>query len=481
MINDEFISKFEKTKIISTLGPATNTVEKIRELIRAGADCFRINFSHGDGEKLTPLIQEARKAAELEKVHIPILADIQGPKLRIGALPKEGVMLKNGKPFTITTKKVEGSPDMVYTPYKHLAKDVQQGTRILLADGTLELRVEKIKGEEVECTIINGGMLYSNKGINIPDTKLTVETLTEKDKKDLEFAADAELDVIAISFVRTAADIEKARSYLKGKKIPVMAKLERIEALDNLNEILETSDGVMIARGDLGVEIAFERVPLLQKQILQKAAERGKWAVVATQMLGSMVVSSRPSRAEVSDVANAVIDGTDAIMLSEETAAGNHPVLAVESMRKIAKESENMVKHSRVKFDQDIVSFSAGAAGAAVSASERVNAKAIITLSGSRTTSLLLSKWRPNVPILSVSARPATLRRLNVLRGVVPIQIDENSDMEAQMRMADAYMVKNGWAVPGETVIVTAAVPLGEGKETNTVRFHRVRDVLKEM
>ena len=324
MTDINYETKFEKTKIIATLGPSTNTVEKIRELIRAGADCFRINFSHGDGAKMTPLIQKAREASELENAYIPILGDIQGPKLRIGKLPKEGVLLREGEPFCITTDKIEeGDEKKVHTPYKHLAKDVKPGNKILLADGTMELLVTKIEGNDVHCKVVNGGTLTSNKGINLPNANLTVATLTEKDKKDLEFAAEAELDLVAISFVRTTKDIEQARSYLGGKKIPVMAKLERIEAMDNLNEILESSDGVMIARGDLGVEIDFEKIPILQKQILAKASERGKWAVVATQMLGSMVTSSRPSRAEVSDVANAVIDGTDAIMLSEETAASD--------------------------------------------------------------------------------------------------------------------------------------------------------------
>ena len=481
MTNSKYVKKFEKTKIIATLGPSSKTVDQIRDLIKVGADCFRINFSHGDGSKAQPLVDAAREACRLEGTHIPILGDIQGPKLRIGALPGEGVVLREGSDFIITTEKVFGSAERVYTPYAFITDDVKKGNKILLADGTLELVVESIEGADVKCKVVNGGTLYSNKGINLPNANLTVKTLTEKDKKDLEYIAGADIDIVAISFVRTAEDLEQARKYLGSRKIPVMAKLERIEAIDNLISVLEASDGVMIARGDLGVEIAFERVPLLQKQILAKAAERGKWAVVATQMLGSMVASSRPTRAEVSDVANAVIDGTDAIMLSEETASGNHPVLAVESMRKIAKEIENTILHSRVKFDSDIVSFSAGAAGAAISASERINAKAIYTLSGCKTTALLLSKWRPNVPILALGTRESTLRRLNVLRGVVPIEIPANSDMDMQMKAGDKYLVENGWAVPGDFVIVTAAMPLGSGKETNTVRFHRVRDVKEDL
>ncbi len=468
---------FNRTKIVATLGPSANSVERIRELIRAGADGFRLNFSHGDGAQLEPLVQAVREAVKAERVHIPVLADIQGPKLRIGRMPKEGVTLVEGEPLVLTERPLpEGSAHEIHSPYEYLTKDIKAGARILLADGTIELKAEAVSGQDIRCRIVTGGRLYSNKGLNLPGTKLSVETLTAKDRLDLEYIARRGLDMVAISFVRSAEDVELARRLLGGgRKIPVMAKLERPEALDHLDDILEASDGVMVARGDLGVELDFERVPLLQKRILERAAVRGKWAIVATQMLGSMVLNRRPTRAEVSDVANAVLDGADAVMLSEETAAGNHPVEAVDAMARISREAETADHTAPVKFDADIVSFAAGAAGAAVSAAERLNAKAIVALAGSGLTALLVSKWRPRLPVLALSAHEPTLRRLNVLRGVIPVPIGERADMERQLESADRYLTREGWARPGDTVVVVAAVPLGEGKETNSIRFHKVR------
>ncbi len=471
------MKSFNQTKIIATLGPSSNTVDLIRQLIRAGADGFRLNFSHGDGPALQPLIDNVREAVTAEKVHIPILADIQGPKMRIGRMPKEGVTLAEGQLVTLTERSLdEGTVHEIHSPYEYLTVDIKPGARVLLADGSIELVAERVEGPDVVCRIVTGGRLYSNKGLNLPGTKLSVETLTAKDQKDLEYVARQGLDMVAISFVRSAADVYRARELLgRGRKIPVMAKLERPEALDHLDEILEASDGVMVARGDLGVELDFERVPILQKRILRRAAVRGKWAIVATQMLGSMVLNQRPSRAEVSDVANAVLDGADAVMLSEETAAGNHPVEAVEAMVRIAREAEKEERPAPVQFEADIVSFAAGAAGAAVSAAERLNAKAIVALAGSGLTALLVSKWHPKLPIIALSAHEPTLRRLNVLRDVIPVHIGERAHMERQLEVADEYLKSAGWAKTGDTVVVVAAIPLGEGKETNTIRFHQVR------
>ena len=469
---------FKKARIIATLGPASSDVETIRKLIRAGADCFRVNFSHGSGEDQMPLIQNIRKAEELEGEYIPILADIQGPKIRIGTLPKEGILLNAGQKFTITIRDIAGDESCVTTSYKSLPDDVAPGARILLADGSIELHAQEVTETDVVTVVTTGGRLFSNKGINLPHTHLSVETLTEKDRRDLEFISKCEdIDIVAISFVRSAYDIVRAQVLLGERDIPVMAKLERPEAMENLNEILEVADGVMVARGDLGVEMEFEKVPLMQKKILLRASLRGKWAVVATQMLGSMVLNNRPSRAEVSDVANAVIDGADTVMLSEESAIGNHPVRAVEVMARIINEASEAAPAPEHHFDADIVSFAAAAAGAAVSAAERLHAKAIVSLAGSGLTALLLSKWRATVPILSMSGRLATLRRLNVLRGVIPVFLNKKCDMEEQLAISDAYLLENNLANPGDPVIVVAAVPLGQKKETNTIRFHKVRRV----
>lgn len=468
-------TQIKYTRIIATLGPASSSVDGIRDLIRAGADCFRLNFSHGDGPGMQPLIDRIRAVSAAEKAWIPILADIQGPKLRIGKLAEQGVLLQEGREFVITRREVEGSDEIVHSPYDFLARDVQPGARLLLADGTIELVVQDVSESDVRTRVVRGGQLFSNKGLNLPGTNLSVETLTEKDRRDLEYIAGTNVDMVAISFVRRAEDLHRAREILGGTRIPVMAKLERPEALENIAEILEAADGVMIARGDLGVEVEFERVPFIQKKLLRQAALRGKWAVVATEMLRSMVRANRPTRAEVTDVANAVLDGADAVMLSEESAVGQHPSLVVEAMARITDEAARSEEPDRVHFDEDIVSFSAGAAGAAVSAAERLKARAIIALAGSNLTALLVSKWHSHVPILALSSGEATLRRLNVLRGAMPVAVPENSDMDQQIAAADRYLRQNAWARPGDTVVIVAAIPLGEGRETNSIRFHRVR------
>jgi len=466
------------TKIIATLGPASSSVETISKLIRAGADCVRVNFSHGEGGELQPLITAARTAASALGRHITVLADIQGPKLRIGKLPPQGVLLLEGSTFLLTSREVEGDEHQVRSQYAWLAQDLEPGARVLLADGAVELAVERIEGEDVHCRVVAGGRLFANKGLNLPDRRLSVQTLTEKDRRDLAFLATADVDIVAISFVRSAADLALARELLGKRKLPVMAKLERPEALAALEEILEASDGVMVARGDLGVELPFERVPILQKQILEHAAARGKWAVVATQLLASMVVTPRPSRAEASDVVNAVLDGTDAVMLSEETAVGEHPAAAVAARAALTRAGESHEAAGRRReMASDIVSFASGAASAAVSAAERLRARAFVTLAGSGLTALAMSKARPRLPIVALGAWIPTLNRLNVLRGVTPLSVDNRTDVEQQLLVADRFLLRAGWAKPGDTVIVASAMPLGSGKETNSIRFHRVRDL----
>lgn len=468
-----------RTKIIATLGPSARHPEVIEALIRAGADCFRINFSHVSGSEAEPVVSMVRQVAAQSGYHIPILADIQGPKLRIGKMPTGGVLLREGKRFTLTHQPLaEGNETVAPCQYEYLSKDVKVGTQILLSDGTLELVVEEIETEDVHCRVVNGGRLHSNKGINIPRTRLSVETLTDKDRRDLQHIANSDIDIVAISFVRSAHDIEQARELLGDSRKPVMAKLELPEVLDRLDEVLHVSDGVMVARGDLAVEVPFEQVPGLQKRILKRASARGKWVAVATQMLGSMVLNARPTRAEVSDVANAVLDGADAIMLSEETAAGNHPLEAVQAMARIATEAELLIdKDSEPVFEADIQSFAAGAAYAAVGAARRLQAKAIIALAGSGLTALAVSKSRPHIPILAMSVKQSTLRQLNVMRGVTPVQLVKKMPMEDQILTADRYLITQGWAQPGDVTIVVAAMPLGEHKQTNTIRLHRVREL----
>jgi pyruvate kinase len=472
------VTQLNYTKIIATLGPACSTLEQMRGLISAGADCFRLNMSHGDGDRMQPFVDLAREAARLEGQFVPLLADIQGPKLRVGTLPLDGVTLRAGDPFLITTRQVEGNASQVHSPYEGLARDVEPGARIMLADGTIELLVERVDGPDVYCRLLNSGRLYSNKGLNLPGRAVSIPTLTDKDRNDLAFAARAGIDLVAISFVRSPDDIHTARQLLGSVKTPVMAKLERPEALSLLDEILAVSDGIMVARGDLGVELPFERVPVLQKQILRRARALGKWSVVATQMLGSMVLAHRPTRAEASDVVNAVLDGADAVMLSEESATGAHPELAVRAMAALTQHAE-VYEHAqpRSAVVEENTSFAAGAAGSAVASAEHIQARAIVTLAGSGYTALHVSKRRPRVPIVALGAYEPTLRRLNVLHGVIPVAVADRCDFEAQLRTADAYLLAHDIAAEGEVVVVAAAIPLGIQKEPNTIRFHRVRAV----
>jgi pyruvate kinase len=465
------------TKIIATVGPASSSVDTLRQMFQAGADCCRVNFSHGDGTTLAPILDAVREAARLEGLPIALLADIQGPKLRVGKVRDEGILLVEGARFTLTRAPVLGSESSVESQYHGLADDVEPGARVLLADGIIELEVESVRDGDVHCRVTAGGRLFSNKGINLPGRTIGIGTLTEKDRTDLDFLSRSDVDLVAISFVRSPDDLRLARTLLgDARKIPVIAKLERFEAIRDLDAILEESDGIMVARGDLGVELPFERVPVLQKQILDRATQRGKWAIVATQMLASMVVNPRPSRAEASDVLNAVLDGADAVMLSEETAMGKHPVHVVRAMESLVRAAEEIrVRRDPMATRDEISGFAAGAAGAAVAAADRVGAKAIVTLAGSGLTALLVSKWRPALPVVALSATEGTLRRLNVLRGVRPVAIPGQADFEAQLSMADAFLLDTGWARSGDVVVVVSAIPLGTGKETNTIRFHRVR------
>lgn len=465
------------TKIIATLGPASSDVERMRALLRAGADCFRLNFSHAGPDKMAPVIERARKAAQLESCPVTLLADIQGPKIRIGDLPEDGVHLREGQTFSITEDDVPGDDTIVHTPYPYLVKDLKVGARVLFADGTIELRVVAKEASSVRCEVITGGTLRSRKGINLPDQELSIATLTEKDAVDLAFCGTADIDIVAISFVRRASDIDDARRLLGNTRTPIMAKLERPEALHNLESIMDASDGVMVARGDLGVELPFQQVPIMQKEILATATRRGKWAVVATQMLSSMVDSRRPTRAEASDVVNAVLDGTDAVMLSEESAVGHYPVEAVAALAALTREGESFEGARMDRSTGEVDSFAAGAAGAAVAAAEQMGARAIVTLAGSGLSALLVSKWRPRIPIVALSSYRPSLQRLNVLRGTIPVAIEDRTSFERQLVAADRFLVDQGFAEVGETLVVVAAVPLGTGKETNTIRFHRVREV----
>src|SRR5580658_2858085 len=418
-----------RAKIVGTLGPASNNETTFRELVRAGLDVARLNFSHGTQPEKLKLIEMIRKVAAEEGKVICILGDLQGPKIRTGRLKNRiPVQLKAGQRLTITPRDIPGTATVISTTFPTLAENLEPGARILLSDGLIELRVIEIKGEDVECDVINGGMLGEHKGINLPGIPVRVPSLTEKDEQDLEFAIKSGVDAIAVSFVRTAEDIRLVRYRIAalGAETWIIAKLEKPQAIENLEAILENADGVMVARGDLGVEMPPEKVPAIQKHVIRRAAEYRKPVITATQMLESMIENPRPTRAEASDVANAIYDGTDAVMLSAETAAGKYPVESVKMMAKIVVETETQMRessidtpvlaqhgHARLSIAETICESMAHAA-------EDLDISAIAVFTESGATARQLSKYRPGPQIYALSSVEVVINRMTLLWGVVP-------------------------------------------------------------
>jgi pyruvate kinase len=411
-----------KTKIICTIGPASEAPEVIRELIASGMRVARLNFSHGtlvDHEKKIHIIRKIAK--EMDKP-VAILQDLGGPKIRLGHIPEPGVRLEPGRHIILTTQSVEGSVQRISVSYPLLGEEVKAGDRILLADGFLEFCVRSVNGSEIRCKVITGGVLTSHKGINLPSGTLHMPSMTEKDRKDLHFGLGHDVDYIALSFVRTAADIRNIKEIIRqeNKNTPVIAKIETHEAIDHYEDILDAADAIMVARGDLGVEIPLEEVPIIQKQLIQKANTLGKPVITATQMLRSMVDAPRPTRAEASDVANAVLDGTDAVMLSEETATGNYPIQAVRFMIRIVGEAEKIYSHDRYlqlvpqKEISDPVTY------AVCVLADHLDASAILAPTKSGRTATQISRFRPKQPIIAFTPNLSTVRRLLLFRGIYP-------------------------------------------------------------
>lgn len=468
-----------KTKIIATLGPATNTYEQLIALIKAGMNVARVNFSHATHTEHQHRISLLHKAAKDMGVHIPILQDLQGPKIRTGRLKnKEPIYLEKGKNISITTRDIIGTSQIISTAYPKFAQDVHTGDRILLSDGLIELHALKKKDSDVFCEIINGGILREHQGINLPGVRISEPTLTEKDIQDLRFGLKLKVDYIALSFVRSAKDISQAKDLIAkmGYDTPVIAKLERPEAIENLNEILAIADGVMIARGDLGVELPPEQVPLMQKEIIKRANQRAIPVITATQMLDSMIWNPRPSRPEISDVANAIIDGSDAVMLSGETASGKYPIESVEMMSRIAKEVENnsdLLEQNRMShWEFSEVQTPPQAIGAAVSTIVRsLPVKAIWVHSMSGNTARLISHYRPGVPIYAFTPNESVCRRLNLLWGVIPIKIKFYKTYEALEQQIFPLVKKRNLAQSGDTVIMTGGHPTSQCGPTNFLKI----------
>ena len=467
-----------RTKIVCTLGPASATEEVIDQLVAAGMDCARLNFSHGDHAQHAEMARKVRAAAGRARRPLAILADLCGPKMRVGRFAEGSVQLEEGQPFTLTTKDVDGDVNGCSVSYEALPDDATEGDAILLDDGLLRLRVTGTEGHEVRTVVEVGGKLSDRKGLNLPGVDLSTPALTDKDRADLEFAVgELKVDFVALSFVRHPEDVEQAKR-LAGAT-PVIAKIEKPEAVENLAAILDTADGAMVARGDLGVELGAEKVPLVQKRIIRETNARGKIVITATQMLDSMIRNPRPTRAEAADVANAVMDGTDAVMLSGETAAGRHPVEAVKMMDLIAREveSEWVSELSRQFRDLKVVpnedwAFPEAAARAAAVLSTHLNLAAILTFTGDGRSASLLAEYRPRSPIVAVTHRAEVAQRLALEWGVVPRLEVPPEDLDETLRIASALLAREKLAKKGEPFAMIVGWPTSG--RTNTVKLHRL-------
>ncbi|MDE3201104.1 MAG: pyruvate kinase [Acidobacteriota bacterium] len=466
-----------RAKIVATLGPASNTEPAFRKLVRAGVDVVRLNFSHGTHEEKLELIKMIRKVSREEHKPLCILADLQGPKIRTSKLKDhQPVLLKAGQKLTITPREVLGTASLVGTTFKTLADNVEQGSRILLSDGLIELRVHEIRDKDVVCEVINGGMLGENKGINLPGIPVRVPSLTEKDAEDLEFALKNGVDAIAVSFVRTAEDIRIVRNRVValGCETWIIAKLEKPQAIEHLDEILQVADGIMVARGDLGVEVPPEKVPAFQKLIIRRAAEYFKPVITATQMLESMIENPRPTRAEVSDVANAIYDGSDAVMLSGESAVGKYPVEAVTMMARIISESERQLKDQYLaapRKRQSHLSIAETICEATAHAADDLDLRGIALFTETGTTARLLSKYHPGAPIFALSPVEVTVNRLNLLWGTMPMRCPKVNSTEAMVDLAE-NMLEQGRYVRSREVIGIVAGTRTKSGSTNFLRLH---------
>jgi pyruvate kinase len=463
-------------KIVCTIGPAVEDQDKLRQLIDAGMDVARLNFSHGTWDDHAARIGMIREQSKLAGKPIAILQDLQGPKIRTGLLQDREVRLEEGAELIITSEECAGDAHRVSTTYKELPKDVRPGDTILIADGLMELRCERVAGPDVITRVIHGGPLGEHKGINLPGVQVSAPSMTEKDQADLEFGIDQHVDYIALSFVRRSGDIYRVKDVIasKGSSIPVIAKLEKPEAIGRLEEIIAAADGVMVARGDLAVESSAERVPLLQKDIIREANRRGKIVITATQMLESMITNPRPTRAEASDVANAVLDGTDAVMLSAETASGRFPIECVQMMDRIVRTAEARYADFGTPADPDKVRGIQGAISRAADGL-MTNVNEIVALANHTTTgrsALLLSKERPMLPILAFTSDADVLNRMALYWGVTPLLIDPVDTTDALIEEIERYMLEHASVMPGDVVAVCAGSP--PGTTSNMLKLHTI-------
>ncbi|MBN2572082.1 MAG: pyruvate kinase [Ignavibacteriales bacterium] len=471
------MDKKAKTKIIATYGPAIDSRAKIKKLVLCGVNTFRLNFSHGTYEQFRRAIEMIRDVSTELSKPIAILQDLQGPKLRLGELEKKEIKILTNDKITITTKKIIGNSKIISTIYKKLVSDISIGDRILIDDGIIQLKIIQKENDSVVCKILSGGILKPRKSLNFPDSNLTVPSLTQKDIKDLHFGLKNNVDFIALSFVRSANDIIKLKKIIKGKNksIPVIAKIEKPEAVKNFEEILKVSDGIMIARGDLGVEMQPQEVPLIQKMIINRCNSVGKLVITATQMLESMINNPIPTRAEANDVANAVWDGTDVVMLSGETSVGRYPMKVVKMMSNILLKTEASIQY-RQKFNFEIpnnlVDNLFDATGRAyANIADQINADAIIVFTHHGRKAKVISKFRPNAPIYAVSEVTKTLNELSLFWGICPFRIKSLMDKEKAIKYAKAKLANDKLLKKGNVVMFTAGAPFTEERKRSWVKF----------
>ena len=469
-----------KTKIICTMGPSTEKGDTLKKLIEAGMNVARMNFSHGDFDEHGGRLKSLRKYSKELGLPVAALLDTKGPEIRLGDFEAGRVELKEGQEFTLTARDILGTEKEVSITYKQLPKDVKPGSSILLDDGLIGLEVKEVSGDDIVCTVMNGGPVSNHKGVNVPGTDLSMDYLSEKDKADLIWGAENDVDFIAASFVREAADVIAIRDLLKahgGEKIQIIAKIENEQGVRNIDGILEAADGIMVARGDMGVEIPCEEVPVVQKNLIKKANQAGKIVVTATQMLDSMIKNPRPTRAEATDVANAIYDGTVAIMLSGETAAGAYPVEALKTMVKIAERTEKDINYRRRFFESDRKAnpdVTDAICHATCTTALDLKAKAIISVTKSGRSAKMVSRYKPDCDIVACAMDEKVCRQLNLARGVTPLLLDEQKEVFDLFDEAVAVAAKEKGLQKGDTVVITSGVPIGMSGTTNMLKVQTV-------
>ncbi len=454
----------KKTKIVCTIGPATESKDVLEKLLENGMNVMRLNFSHGDFNEHETRIKNIREVIKNTLHPVAILQDLAGPKIRIGNFKNESIVLKEGQNFTLTIDDIEGDEKIVHINYPHLPQEVAPGHTIFLHDGKKKLEVLEVNGNDVLCKVLVGGEIKGKRGVNLPESDLSISCLTEKDRKDLEFGIKNKVDFIALSFVRKPEDIDDLRKILIENKseAKIIAKIETPQAVKNIDSIIEKADGIMVARGDLAIEIPAEKVPFTQKTIIQKCNDAGKPCITATQMLESMIHNPVPTRAEVSDVANAILDGTDAIMLSEETTLGNYPIESVRIMTKIAKEIENNYPEREIIHHQkeDGADITDSITGSVVKTAHDVRAKAIVALTDSGFTAKMIARHRPKMPIFALSPKEITVNQLCATFGCIPIHIQKWKTIEESVDLIKEICLKNKIAEKGNRIVVSAGAPI---------------------